>query len=156
MAGRIDKRLLELGITLPEAQKPVVAKIKGTSIIGDTLYVSGMIPQWEGDVRYVGTVGKEFTIEDGRAAARLSALNVLSQARIALDGNLDRVKQIAKVSGFVKCTPDLTEVAAVVNGASELFLEVFEERGEHARIAVGVATMPLGVAIEIEAIMEIE
>lgn len=156
MTGRIDQRLVELGITLPEAQKPVVAKIKGTSFIGNTLYVSGMIPQWEGDVRYIGTVGKEFTIEEGRAAARLSALNVLAQARDALDGDLDRIKQIAKVSGFVRCTPDATEVAAVVNGASELFIDVFAERGEHARIAVGAATMPLGVAVEIEAIMEIE
>ena len=156
MVGRIDKRLEELGVTLPQAQKPIVAKIKGASIIGNTLYVSGMIPQWEGDVRYVGTVGREFTIEKGREAARLSALNVLAQARVALDGDLDRIKQIVKVSGFVKCTPDLTEVAAVVNGASELFVEVFGERGEHARIAVGAATMPLGVAVEIEAIMEIE
>ncbi len=156
MTGQIDKRLVELGISLPQAQKPVVAKIKGTSIIGNTLYVSGMIPQWEGEVRYVGTVGREFTIEEGRAAARLSALNVLAQARVALDGDLDRIKQIANVSGFVKCTPDVIEVAAVVNGASELFIEVFAQRGEHARIAVGAATMPLGVVVEIEAIMEIE
>jgi enamine deaminase RidA (YjgF/YER057c/UK114 family) len=156
MAGRIDKRLEKLGITLPRAQKPVVAKIKGTSIIGNTLYVSGMIPQWEGDVRYVGTVGSDVTVEEAREAARLSALNILAQARVALDGDLDRIRQVAKVSGFVKCTPDVTEVGAVVNGASELFLEVFGERGEHARVAVGAATMPLGVAVEIEAIMEIE
>ena len=81
---------------------------------------------------------------------------MLAQARAALDGDLDRIEQFAKVSGFVKCTPQTTEVGAVVNGASELFLEVFEARGAHARIAVGAVTMPLGVAVEIETIMEIE
>ena len=156
MAGRIDQRLEELGITIPQAQTPRIAKIKGAAIIGNTLYISGMIPQWEGDVRYVGKVGAEFSIAEGRDAARLSALNVVAQARVALDGDLDRIKQIAKVSGFVNYTPEMTEVAAVVNGASELFLEIFGERGVHARIAVGATTMPIGVAVEIEAIMEIE
>ena len=156
MAGRIDQRLDELKIVIPQAQQPKVAKIKGSAIIGNTLYISGMLPQWEGDVRYIGKVGIDFSIDEGRAAARLSALNVLAQARSALNGDLDRIKQIAKVCGFVNCAPELTEVAAVVNGASELFLEIFGERGAHARVAVGATTMPLGVAVEIEAIMEIE
>ncbi len=156
MAGRIERRLDELKIIIPQAQQPRVAKIKGSAIIGNTLYISGMIPQWEGDVRYVGKVGVDFSIEEGREAARLSAMNVLAQARNALDGDLDRIVQIAKVSGFVNCAPEVTEVAAVVNGASELFLEIFGERGAHARIAVGATTMPIGVAVEIEAIMEIE
>lgn len=155
MSGRIKARLEELNITIPQAQQPKVAKIKGWSIIGNTLYISGMIPQWEGDVRYIGKVGQEFSIEEGREAARLSALNVLAQASAALDGDLDRIRQIAKVSGFVNCAPEVTEVAAVVNGASELFLEIFGDRGAHARIAVGATTMPIGVAVEIEAIMEI-
>ena len=156
MPGRIDRRLSELKIVIPQAQQPRVAKINGSAIIGSTLYISGMIPQWEGDVRYIGKVGVDFSIEEGREAARLSALNVLAQARNALDGDLDRIKQIAKVSGFVNCAPEVTEVAAVVNGASELFLEIFGERGAHARIAVGATAMPIGVAVEIEAIMEIE
>jgi len=156
MAGRINQRLEELQITIPQAQQPKVAKIKGWSIIDTTLYISGMIPQWEGDVRFIGKVGEDFSIDEGREAARLSALNVLAQASVALDGDFDRIKQIAKVSGFVNCAPDVTEVAAVVNGASELFLDIFGERGAHARIAVGATTMPIGVAVEIEAIMEIE
>ncbi|MFT4584389.1 MAG: enamine deaminase RidA (YjgF/YER057c/UK114 family) [Gammaproteobacteria bacterium] len=156
MAGRIEQRLKELNIVIPNAQQPKVAKIKGWSIIGNTLYISGMIPQWEGDVRFVGKVGIDFSIDEGREAARLSALNVLAQAWNALDGDLDRIIQIAKVSGFVNCAPEITEVAAVVNGASELFLDIFGERGAHARIAVGATTMPIGVAVEIEAIMEIE
>ena len=156
MTARIEERLEQLGIALPEAQQPIVAKIKGASIIGSTLYVSGMIPQWEGDVRHVGTLGSTISVDEGREAARLSALNVLAQASVALDGELDRIKQIAKVSGYVRCTPEFTEVGVVVNGASELFLDVFGARGEHARIAVGAITMPLGVCVEIEAIMEIE
>ena len=156
MSGRIDARLAELGVTLPAPQAPRVAKIKGWSITGNLLYVSGMIPQWEGELPFVGKVGREFDVEQGREAARLSALNVLAQAHAALDGDLDRVRQFVKVMGFVNCTSELTEVGAVVNGASELFIEVFGSAGEHARTAVGATSMPLGVAVEIEAVIEIE
>ena len=155
MSGRIDARLAELAITLPAPQAPRVAKIKGWSITGDLLYVSGMIPQWEGELPFVGKVGREFDVEQGRDAARLSALNVLAQAHAALEGDLDRVRQFVKVMGFVNCTPELTEVGAVVNGASELFIKVFGSAGEHARTAVGATTMPLGVAVEIEAVIEV-
>ena len=155
MSARIASRLAELGIVIPAAQPPRVAKIKGAAIIGHTLYISGQIPQWEGELRYIGKVGREFDIEEGRAAARLSALNVLAQARAALGGDLDRIVQIAKVAGYVNCTPELTEIGAVINGASELFLDIFGERGQHARVAVGALSMPLGVAVEVEAIMEI-
>lgn len=155
MAGSIDQRLAELGIVIPQPQAPRVAKIKGTAIVGRTLYVSGMIPQWEGELRYIGKIGREFTIEDGHQAARLSALNVLAQARAALGGDLDRIVQIVKLVGYVNCLPEVTEVGAVVNGASELFIEIFGERGQHARTAVGAMTMPLGVVVEIEAIIEI-
>jgi enamine deaminase RidA (YjgF/YER057c/UK114 family) len=153
--GQFDKRLAELGLTLPEPQAPLVAKIKGTSLVGNVLYVSGMIPQWEGDLPFVGKIGREFTVDEGREAARLAALNVIAHARAALDGDLDRIAQIAKVSGFVNCTPDVTEIGNVVNGASELFIQVFGEQGEHSRIAVGAVSMPLGVAVEIEAVIEL-
>ncbi len=156
MSPSIAARLAALDIIIPRAQAPRVAKIKGAARIGNILYISGQIPQWEGELRYVGKVGREFSIEEGRAAARLSALNVLAQASEALGGNLDRIKQIAKVAGYVNCTPEVTEIGAVINGASELFLEIFGERGAHARVAVGAYSMPLGVAVEIEAIMEIE
>ncbi len=156
MSGRIEQRLVELGITLPQAQPPRVAKIKGAAITGKLLYVSGMIPQWEGELPYVGKVGREFSVEQGRAAARLSALNVIAQARLALDGDLDRIRQFVRVGGFVNCTPEVVEIGAVVNGASELFLEIFADAGAHARTAVGATSMPLGVAVEIEAVIEID
>ena len=156
MPPSIAARLAALDIVIPRAQPPRVAKIKGAVRIGNTLYISGQIPQWEGELRYVGKVGREFTIEEGRTAARLSALNVLAQASEALGGNLDRIRQIAKVAGYVNCTPDVTEIGAVINGASELFLEIFGDRGAHARVAIGAYSMPLGVAVEIEAIMEVD
>ena len=156
MTGRIEQRLAELDITLPAAQQPRVAKIVGARILGNALYVSGMIPQWEGELPWVGKVGREFTVAEGAEAARLSALNVLAQAKLALDGDLDRIVNIIRVGGFVNCLPEVTAVGAVVNGASELFLEIFGEAGRHARTAVGAMSMPLGVAVEIEAIMEID
>ncbi len=155
MSGRIEARLAALGIALPAPQAPRVAKILPAQRLGNALYVSGMIPQWEGELPFVGKVGREFDIAQGQAAARLAALNVLAQARQALDGDLDRIRQIVRVAGFVNCTPEVTEIGAVVNGASELFTAIFGAAGEHARIAVGAASMPLGVAVEIEAIMEV-
>lgn len=155
MSERIDTRLAELGISLPLPQQPRVARILPWTIAGELLFVSGQLPQWQGDVRYVGKLGVEFDLDQGREAARLSALNVLAQARAALDGDLDRIRRIVRLGGFVNCTADFTGVAQVVNGASELFLDVFGEAGAHARTAVGAANMPLGVAVEIEAIMQI-
>jgi enamine deaminase RidA (YjgF/YER057c/UK114 family) len=151
MAGRIDARLDELGIVLPEARDPVVAKIKSALIAGPFLFVSGQVPQWNGDLRFIGKVGDAFTIEEGQAAARLCALNVLAHARKALDGDLDRIKRVVKLKGYVAATPDVSQVNSVVNGASELMVDVFGEAGQHARTVAGVACMPFNVAIEVEA-----
>ena len=156
MAGKIEARLSELGIELPEAREPKVAKIKGSNIAGPFLFVSGQVPQWNGEMPYIGKVGREFTIEQGQAAARMSALNVIAHVRTAL-GDLDRVVKVAKLKGYVNATDDLAEVAAVVNGASEVMIEVFgQEIGAHARTVAGVTVMPFGVAIEIEADFLIE
>ena len=156
MAGKVEARLRELGIELPEAREPKVAKIKGTNIAGPFLFVSGQVPQWNGEMPYIGKVGREFTIEQGQAAARMSALNVIAHVRKAL-GDLDRVVKVAKLKGYVNATDDLAEVAAVVNGASEVMIEVFgQEIGAHARTVAGVTVMPFGVAIEIEADFLIE
>ncbi|MEQ9177062.1 MAG: RidA family protein, partial [Alphaproteobacteria bacterium] len=123
--GKIDTRLTELGITLPQPQKAKIAKILGYAMTGNLLMISGQLPQWEGDIRFKGKVGQEFSLAEGQEAARLSALNVLGQAYKALDGDLDRVRRVVKVNGFVNCTPDFDEVAQVVNGASELIIDVF-------------------------------
>ena len=150
MAGRIDERLRTLGIELPEPQEPRVAKILGFRMANGLLLVSGQIPQWNGERRFIGKLGREFTTEEGREAARLSALNVLAVARRALDGDLDRVETVMKLKGYVNATPDFTEIPEVVNGASELMIDIFGEAGRHARTAIGAAVMPFDVAIEVE------
>jgi enamine deaminase RidA (YjgF/YER057c/UK114 family) len=151
MAGNIDARLEELGIELPRPQQPRVAKILNAVIANGFLFVSGQITQWNGERKFLGKVGREFDLAQAQAAARLSALNVLAQARHALDGDLDRIERVVKLKGYINCTPDFTEISEVVNGASELMIEVFGEAGRHARTAIGVASMPFGVAIEVEA-----
>ena len=125
-------------------------------IVERTLYVSGQVTTWNGDLRYIGKVGREFDLDDGRAAARLSALNVLAQARHALDGNLDRIVRVVNLRGFVNAMPDFTDIPAVVNGASELMIDIFGDAGRHTRTAVGVAVMPFDVAIEVEGIFAID
>ncbi len=152
MAGTIDARLKQLGIELPEPQGPRVAKIENTMVAGGFLFVSGQVTQWNGERRYVGKVGREFDLAEGQAAARLSALNVLAQAKKGLGGDLDRIARAVKLTGYVNATPDFTDISAVVNGASELMHEVFGDEGRHTRTAVGVAVMPFDVAIEVEAI----
>ena len=152
MTGVVETRLEELGIVLPDPLEPKVAKIKGSNIAGSFLYISGQVPQWNGDLPFIGKVGREFSVEEGYEAARMSALNVIAHAKKALAGDLDRVLKVAKLKGYVNVTPDLAEVAGVVNGASELMVEVFgEEIGAHARTVAGVSSMPFNVAIEVEA-----
>ena len=155
MAGIIDARLKELGIELPEPQQPRVAKILNTVIANGFLFVSGQITQWNGTRRFLGKVGREFDVAQAQEAARLSALNVRAQARHALDGDLDRIERVVKLKGYINCTPDFTEISEVVNGASELIIDVFGEAGRHARTAIGVASMPFGVAIEVEAVLQV-
>ncbi len=156
MAGKIDARMKELGIVMPEASPPRVAKIEGAVRWGDLLFVSGAVPKWNGELRFVGKVGREFGLAEAQAAARLSALNMLAQAKLVLDGDLDRIERIVKLNGFVNAVPTFTEIPQVVNGASELFLDIFGEKGRHARTAVGVAVMPFDVAIEVEGLFAVK
>lgn len=155
MSGIIESRLTDLGIVLPVPQQTRVAKILPTMIVDRLLYVSGMVPQWNGDLRFVGKVGREFSLEEGQEAARLSTLNVLAQAEAVLEGDLDRVKRVVNLKGYVNAMPDFTAISAVVNGASELMVDVFGEAGQHTRTAVGVAVMPFDVATEVEAVFEL-
>lgn len=155
MPGKIETRLAELEIELPVPQETRVAKILPSMIIGQLLYVSGMVPQWNGDLRFIGKVGREFTLEEGQASARLSTLNVLAQAHAALDGDLDRIARVVNVKGYVNAVSDFTAISAVVNGASELLIDVFGDAGQHTRTALGAAVMPFDVATEVEAIFEL-
>ncbi len=153
MAGTIEQRLIDHDIELPEAATPVANYVPAVQS-GSMLYISGQVPLWNGQRRHIGKLGADTSVEDGQAAARLCALNVVAQAKAAL-GDLDRVTRVVKLVGFVNSAPDFTDQPAVINGASDLMVEVFGDKGRHARSAVGVAALPLGVAVEVEAILEV-
>ncbi len=154
MAGRIEAHLKELNIDLPQAAKPGANYVPYV-VSGPLVFVAGQVTVWNGEIRFVGRLGREFTVEEGQEAARLCGLNLIAQAKAACDGDLDRVVRCVKLSGFVNSTPDFTDQPKVMNGASDLMVEVFGERGRHARAAIGVNTLPLGVAVEVEGIFEI-
>lgn len=149
----IDARLEELGIVLPAAAAPVASYVP-VVIHGDLAYVSGQVSFVEGEL-LKGRLGEDVTLEDGMRAARGCGLMILAQLKAAL-GSLDRVDQVVKLGGFVNSTPDFTDQPKVVNGASDLMLEVFGDAGKHARAAVGVPSLPLGVAVEVDAVVAIK
>ena len=149
--GRIDARLIELGVDLPAPPPPRAARILMAKVAGGFLFVSGQLPSWNGELRYVGKVGREFNLQDAQAAARLSALNVLAHARAALEGDLDRIAEVVCLRGYVNVAPDFIEISQSVNGASDLMAEIFGAAGAHTRTAIGVAMMPYNAAIEVEA-----
>ena len=151
---KIEKRLEELGITLPDAPTPRANYIP-VRRSGNLLFMSGAGPFENGKPVITGKLGKELDAEQGYAAARLAGLNLIAQLKSAL-GDLDRVKQFVKVLAFVASTPDFTAQPAVMNGASDLFVEVFGEAGKHARSAVAAPVLPMDVAVEIEIIVEVE
>ena len=151
---RIDARLKELNIVLPTPPAPVASYVPYV-VSGNQVFISGQVTLTPDGLKYVGTVGKELTLEDGKAAARLCALNVLAQAKAACGGNLDRVKRVVKVTAFVNSVPGFAQQPEVANGASDLFVEVFGDAGRHARSAVGAGSLPRNVAVEVDAVIEI-
>ena len=153
MPDGVEGRLREMGIELPAAAAPV-ANFVPCVRTGNTLFVSGQIPSWNGEIRHVGRVGGEVAVEEARRAARLCALNVLAQAKAFL-GGLDGVARVCMVQGFVNAVPGFADHPAVVNGASDLFVEVFGEAGRHARFAVGAGSLPFDVAVEVAAVLEV-
>lgn len=154
MAGEIDARLAELGIDVPEAAAPV-ANYVGYVQTGNLVFVSGQVTVKDGERHHVGKLGDSISVEEGRAAARLCAINVIAQVKAACGGDLDRVQRVIKLTGFVNSTPDFTEQPQVINGASDLMVEVFGDKGRHSRAAVSAGALPLGVAVEVEAVVEI-
>ncbi len=154
MPGSIETRLTELGITLPDAPAPAANYVPFV-ISGKTVYVSGQISQ-NSDGLILGKLGAELDVEAGAAAARQCALSLLAQARAACDGDLDKLARVVKLTGFVNSTPDFTDQPKVVNGASDTLVEILGDAGRHARSAVSAGSLPLGVAVEIEAIFELK
>jgi len=151
----IDARLKELGITLSSPPKPVASYVPYT-ISGNLVFISGQVPFQDGALKYVGKLGADFSVGMGQAAAQLCAINVLSVLKLACGGDLDKVVRCVKLNVFVNATPDYDKQPEVANGASDLFAALFGEAGKHARAAIGVGSLPRGVAVEVDAIFEIQ
>lgn len=154
MSAEIAKRLESLGITLPVAAAPAANYVPYV-ISGNILYLSGQLPMEAGKIAVTGIVDKDVALEDARRAAELCAINILAQASAALSGDLGRIRRLIKINGFVASAPDFTSQHLVINGASDLLVNVLGEAGKHARAAVGMAALPLNAAVEIDAMMEI-
>lgn len=152
--GRVDARLQELGITLPTPPAPVASYVPYV-VSGNLVYVSGQVSvDASGGIK--GKLGDAIEVEEGQAAARLCALNLLAQVKAACGGDLDRVKRVVKLSGFVNVTADFSPIPQVVNGCSDVMVTVFGDAGRHSRSAVGVANLPLDFAVEVDGIFELE
>ncbi len=151
--GKVEARLGELGIKIPDIQAPL-GSYKPASITGNLIFISGQLPLREGRLLFQGKVGSDITVEEGMQAARASAVNALAVMSKEL-GGLGRVKKIVKLTGYVASAPGFHNQANVVNGASDLFYQVFGEDGRHARAAVGVAELPMNAPGEVELIAEI-
>lgn len=154
MAGKIEAHLTEIGIELPKAAAPA-ANYVPWAVSGKLVFVAGQVPVKDGEFPFVGKLGRDFSVEDGQAAARLCALNLVAQLREACGGDLDKVARVVKLGGFVNCTADFTDQPKVINGASDLMAEIFGDRGQHARFAVGAPALPFDVAVEVDGIFEL-
>ena len=153
-AAAINARLAELGLTLPQAAAPAANYVPYVQS-GNLVFVSGQITLKDGALQYVGRVGEDFTTEEAYEAAKLCGLNLIAQVKAACGGDLGKVKRVVRLGGFVNCTSDFTDQPKVINGASDLMAHVFGDKGKHARAAVGVNTLPLGVAVEIDGVFEV-
>ncbi|TAL03961.1 MAG: RidA family protein [Rhodospirillaceae bacterium] len=154
MADTVGDRLKSLGIAIPNASSPVANYVPWVRS-GNLVFVSGQLPLQDGTVACVGQIATEVNADQGYAAARLCALNLIAHVRNACDGDLNRVKRVVKLTGFVASGPAFTDHPAVINGASDLMVQVFGDAGRHSRAAVGASSLPRGATVEVEAIFEV-
>ncbi len=153
MAGQIEAKLIELGIVLPAPTAPVANYVPFV-IAGDLVVISGQLPMLDGKVAWTGKVGGTMSVEEAAKACRQSFINLLVHLKVAA-GDLDRVVQVVRLGGFIASGPDFTQHAVAMNGASNLSVEVFGERGRHARTTIGVSSLPLDAAVEVEGMFRI-
>jgi len=154
MTGRVETRLRELGLAVPDAAAPAGNYVPWVRT-GTLVVISGQLPLRDGAVQYSGLLGRDLDTATGAEAARLCAINLLAQLKVACDGDLDRVARVVRLGGFVAGTADFTDQPKVINGASDLMVEVFGDGGKHARAAVGCPSLPLNAAVEVEGMFEL-
>lgn len=154
MISRIETKLQEMGLSLPSAAAPAANYVPWT-ISGKIVHVSGQLPMRDGKVGVLGKLGQDVDIEAGQEAARLCALNLLAQLKAACGGDLEKATRCLRLGGFVNAAPDFTDHPKVINGASDLIVAVMGDGGRHARFAVGVAGLPFGAAVEVDATFEL-
>ena len=155
MSGNIEKILASQGIVLPQAASPAANYVPYV-ISGKQISVAGQIPFWNGELTGLGKIGRDMTTEDGANIARICGLNLIAQVKAACEGDLDRVARVVKLGGFVNCTEEFRDHPEVINGASNLMVDVFGDKGTHSRFAVGVNSLPRGVAVEVDGIFELD
>ncbi len=155
MSQTIEQRLEEMGIVLPEPPKPVASYV-GFVRAGNMVFVSGQLPFVQGRVVQAGLLGRDVSVEQGAAAARICAINLLAQVKAACGGNLEAVRQCVRLGGFVACSDAFADHPKVINGASDLMGEALGERGRHARTSVGVTSLPMNASVEVDAIFLVE
>ena len=155
MASNVDARLKDLGITIPDAPAPAANYVPYT-VTGNLVFVSGQVPFVDGKLTATGRIGEDATPEDGYEQARICAINLIAQVKAACGGDLDRVRRVVKLGGFVASADDFNGQPGVINGASDLMVEVFGDAGRHARFAVGTNALPLGCIVEIDGVFEID
>lgn len=152
--SEIETRMNKAGISLPVASTPAANYIPFVKT-GNLVFISGQIPMLDGKIQYQGKVGADYSTEEAADCARICALNIVAQLKAACDGDLDRVVACVKLGGFVNCIDGFAEQPQVINGASDLMVEIFGDKGRHARFAVGTNALPKNVAVEIDAVFEI-
>jgi len=150
-----DENIKNLGLNIPDLPK-ALANYVPYKIIGKTIYISGQAPVQNGELIYKGKVGSDISIEEGIEAAKLCVINIIAALKTGLEGDWDKLDSFVKLTGFVNCQDNFTDQPKIINGASDMLVEIFGDQGRHARVAVGSNALPLGIAVEIDAIVQIK
>ena len=150
-----EENIKNLGLNIPDLPK-ALANYVPFKIVNKTMYISGQAPVQNGELIYKGKVGSEITTEDGIKAAKLCVINIIAAVKTGLEGDWDRLASFVKLTGFVNCQDDFTDQPKIINGASDMLVEIFGDQGRHARVAVGSNALPLGISVEIDAIVQLK
>jgi len=150
-----DENIKDLGLNIPELPK-ALANYVPFKIVGKTMYISGQAPVRNGEMIYKGKVGSDITIEEGIEAAKLCVINIIAAVKTGLEGDWNKLDSFVKLTGFVNCQDSFTDQPKIINGASDMLVEIFGDQGRHARVAVGSNALPLGISVEIDAIIQLK